>query len=249
MKKTRRWIKEIGLLVLLTIEGILTFLGFSNQWSNEVIIGLIFADVLTVINGITTLLDKWDNETLHVIEKEHDEIKGAIELYKDIEKQEYVTCFEGDYITTQSKQGVEIWIISNSVAEPDCVIVEMLKNIKKGVQYYYIIPKHGRCETDIQNTFSALCQKARVKDVINLKYIQDDLFDFLPTDIADILFYCNPNSTDYKTNMRIFYSFQSERMEAIYYKPITPSEKDIKKYFEDMKTWKEREWKTLHYSR
>ena len=88
MKKTRRWIKEIGLLVLLTIEGILTFLGFSNQWSNEVIIGLIFADVLTVINGITTLLDKWDNETLHIIEKEHDEIKGAIELYKDIEKQE-----------------------------------------------------------------------------------------------------------------------------------------------------------------
>ena len=85
-----------------------------------------------------------------------------------------------------------------------------------------------------------------VEQVVGLN---SDLFDFLPTDIADILFYCNPNSTDYKTNMRIFYSFQSERMEEIYYKPITPSEKDIKKYFDDMKTWKEREWQTLHYSR
>ena len=251
-KNIKNWTKEICLFILFVVEVIFTFLGFGKRWSEEIKMSLLFADVLTLFNGLLSIINKWDNEHKEMqteLEKEHSEIKGAIELYKDIERQEYVTCFEGDYITTQCKQGVEIWIISNSVAEPSNVLVEMLKNLRKGVQYRYIIPKHERCDTDVQNTFKALCEKARAGDEIKLQYIQDDLFDFLPTDIVDVLFYCNPPCTDYKTNMRIFYSFQRYGMETVYYKPISPPEKDIKKYFEDMRSWKEREWQTLYYKK
>lgn len=161
-KSFKNWAKEICLLIMFATEVIFTFLSFRNDWPEEVRLSLLFANILTLFDGLLSIINKWDNEHKEMqieLEKEHDEIKGAIELYKDIERQEYVTCFEGDYITTQSKQGVEIWIICNSFAEPDCVIAEMLKNLKKGVQYYYIITKHGRCETDIKNTFTALCKK------------------------------------------------------------------------------------------
>lgn len=250
--KSKKWIKEIFLLVLFAIEVAVTILGYKNNWNEEIRISLWFANILTLFNGLLSIIDKWDGEYKEIqtnLGKEHSEIKGAIELYKDIERQEYVTYFEGDYITTQHKEGVEIWIVSNCVAEPPNVINEMFKNLKKGVCYYYVIPKQGRCETDIKNTFSKLCKKNRSGDTIQLKYIQDDLFDFIPTDIVDIVFYCNPTSTDYKTNMTIFYSFQSDDMETIYYKPVIPTEKDIRKHFDDMKMWKEKEWQTLSYTK
>ena len=230
------------------VEGIMTFLGLSNQWSNEIIIGLIFADVLTLFNGIMSLLDKWDNETVEVIKKEHDEIKGALELYKDLERLIYVTQFEGEYIDKQKNQNAEIWIISNCIAEPDPVIKRIYSNLKKGVKYYYVIPNSMSHEKDLKNAFDKLCNMNKSSNhSLSMKYIKDDLFDFIPTDIIDILIYCNPDSTDYKTNMKVFYSFQKDYGEDPFYKPVELVPKRIHEIFEKMTVWKtNKHWNELN---
>lgn len=249
MRRKRNFKKEIVLLIIFCVEVIFTILGFYNSWSIEFKIAFLFADILTVFNGLLSILNKLDNEMQNEMKKEHGEIKSAIELYKDIENEEYVAYFEGNYINSQKKSGVEMWIISNCVAEPVAILKEMLKNVRKGVTYYYVIPKQGRAEKDIKNTFDVLCSKLKSNENLILKYIQDDLFDFIPTDIVDIVFYCNPASTDYLNNMKIFYSFQNNGLNMTYYKPIIPSEKEIQRYFENMESWKKREWKTLEYTK
>lgn len=248
MKNTKKWIKEIALVFLLIVEGVLTFSGFSNEWSNEIIIGLIFADVLTVFNGIMALIEKWDNETIHIIEKEHDEIKGALELYKDLERMKYITQFEGEYIDKQKKQNAEIWIVSNCVAEPDAVLKRIYGNLKKGVSYYYVIPNSESHELDLKKAFDRLCKLNKSSTApISIKYIKDDLFDFIPTDIVDILFYCNPSSTDYKTNMKVFYSFQKDYGEEPFYKPANLEQIRIRHFFDKMCNWKKSKcWNELN---
>ena len=79
----------------------------------------------------------------------------------------------------------------------------------------------------------------------NFIYLQDDLFDLMPTDLVDILFYCNPMSTDYETNMAIFYSLQDDSRGDVFYLPVNLNEHEIRRFFAKMEEWKGREWKTL----
>ena len=250
LKNPKNWIKEIVITVMLIIEGGVTFCGFTNNWSEEVKIALIFASVLTLFTDILTVLNKFDNrydELRKANNKEHSEIKGAIELYSNIEKLNFVVNFENDYISTQNKAGVEMWIISNSVAEPPEVIKKIFNNLSKGVKYYYIIPKNNSCLIDIENTAKQLQEmdKKCILNKDNFVYMQDDLFDFMPTDLVDILFYCNPTSTDYTSNMSIFYSLQDNNLDDIFYKPADIKEHEIRRYFEKMNEWKCREWNQL----
>lgn len=247
LKKPSNWIKETCLIILLAVEIIFTFLSFAKNWNEEISLALLFADVLTLFNGFWSVVNKFDNEhhdMQNKIEKEHIEIKGAIELYKDIEELKYISCFEGNYIQSQNISGTEIWIISNCIDEPDDVLNKIFDNLLKGVQYYYVIPHDLSTENDLKNTvtrLSKLFEKTRKKQQnFSIKYIQDDLFDFLPTNIVDILYYCNPKSTD--NNMKIFYSFQNDTSLGIFYKPVYLDNKTKKAFFNKMIDWKKRNW-------
>ena len=246
----KNWIKEIVLVIMLIIECIVTYCGFTNNWDLEVRIALIFASVLTLFNEILSVLNKFDkhvDELRAESKNEHQQIKGAIELYSNIEKLNFVVNFENNFVSTQNKAGVEMWIISNSVAEPPEIIKKIFSNLTNGVKYYYIIPKSNSCLNDIKNTAQQLKEmdKKGILKKENFVYIQDDLFDLMPTDLVDILFYCNPMSTDYETNMTIFYSFQDNNLGDIFYKPADLKEHEIRRYFDKMEKWKDREWESL----
>lgn len=246
----KNWIKEIALVILLVIECIVTYCGFTNNWDLEVRIALIFASVLTLFNEILSILNKFDKHIDDLREEsksEHQQIKGAIELYSNIEKLDVVVNFENDFVSTQNKAGVEMWIISNSVAEPPEIVKKIYNNLINGVKYYYIIPKSNSCLNDIRNTAKQLKEMDR-KGLLkkeNFVYLQDDLFDLMPTDLVDILFYCNPMSTDYETNMTTFYSLQDNNLSDIFYKPADLKEQEIRRYFDKMVEWKKREWQSI----
>lgn len=250
LKKPSNWIKEICLFVLLVIEVIFTFLSFFNKWNQEISMALLFADVLTLFNGFLSVVNKFDNEhhdMQNKIAKEHTEIKGAIDLYKDIEELTYVSCFEGSYVQSQKISGTEIWVISNCIDEPDEVLQQIFNNLVFGVKYYYVIPNDRTCENDLKNTVNRLSDLRKRSRKVNLaqssiRYIKDDLFDFLPTSVVDILYYCNPNSTDYNSNMKIFYSFQSDIHSGIFYKPISLDNEKRRAVFNKMLDWKKRNW-------
>lgn len=247
--------KEIILSILFLIELTITYLSFYNKWGSEISSALLFGGILILFQDLTSILSKLDTDHKQMREQEkieHDQIKGMMELYKDIEKLEYVTYFEGNYISTQNSNQncVEIWIISNSIAEPDEVIEKIYDNLIKGIKYYYVIPNNPISVIDLKNTAKKLKEKDK-KNKLNLNnfvYIQDDLFDLMPTDLIDILFYCNPLSTDYQTNLKVFYSFQDEKRDSIqenFYKPAELTERDIQEFFSKMNEWKKRNWKKL----
>ena len=268
----KKYLKTIALLAMLIIEGIITFLSLKNDWNSNISIALIFLAVLLFYNGLQSFVDKFDNEhsemvdkntkehdeikdvlnknkteTMEQLSKEHNEIKGMVELYGDIQELSYLALFETNYVETQSGKDddVEIWIISNDVAESDPIIDKMYHNIDSGVQYFYVIPKVESCVNDLRKTVKKLRKKSKKdKGLPMLRYIQDDLFDLMPSNYIDFVFYCNPSSTDYKTNMKVFYCLQKTNS-GIFYKPAKLTEPDIHRYFETMERWKEKQWNEL----
>ena len=247
-RKPSKWIKEICLFILLAIEVALTFFSFHKNWNQEISMALLFADVLTLFNGFMSIVSKFDNEHQDMqnrLAKEHTEIKGAIELYKDIEELAFISCFEGDYVRSQTIPGAEIWIISNCIDEPDEVLRQIHRNLLAGVKYYYVIPNDRTCENDLKNTASRLSilRKKGKKNTsnISIKYIKDDLFDFLPTNVVDVVYYCNPNSSDYNSNMKIFYAFQNDIVSGLFYKPVLLDNSKQRSIFNKMLDWKNRE--------
>lgn len=246
LKNPKNWIKEIALAIMLIVECIVTYCGFTNNWELEIRIALVFASVLTLFNEILSVLNKFDNQYNELRKAEmteHSEIKGAIELYKNIEGLETIANFESHYVAMQKESNTEIWIISNSIAEPEDVIKTIYNNLIKGVKYYYVIPNGETWVNDINNISEQLRKLDKKKNLNeqSFAYIQDDLFDLMPTEIVDILLYCNTQSTDYATNMRIFYAFQ-DVMEDVYYKPADLTEREIHKYFEKLSEWRKRSW-------
>lgn len=251
LKKPVNWIKVISLIVLLVIETVLTFVGYGKNWNQEVMTALLVFDVITLFDTLMSIINKFDNEHKDMQKRmveEHTKIIGAIELYKDIEELSYISCFEGTYIQSQIVSGTEIWIISNCIDEPETVLHQIYKNLVEGVTYYYVIPNDSACETDLKNTanrLSELKKKNRCNVDISIKYIQDDLFDFLPINLVDVLFYCNPNSPDYTNNMRVFYAFQNDMKSGLFYKPALLDNSQKRLMFKKMGVWKKRRWKKL----
>lgn len=253
----KKWSKTIAIFGLLLVEVFVTFLSFNNNWGSETKTALLFAGIMILYSGFSSILDKYNpevNELRKISTKEHKEIKGALALYKDIELLSSVVDYEGKCVKNKNCSGIEIWIISNTVAEPDAVIEIMYHNLIKDVKYYYVIPNNNvnRSEEDLKNTFDRIKKLNRSGKSLSIKYIKDDLFDLMPTDIADILFYCNPKATDYSDtgendNMKVFIAFQNDNYnKEIYYKPIDLTEAKKQQFFMRMKEWKEREgWNEL----
>lgn len=248
-----KWTKEIFLGILLMCEIFFSFIGYVKKWPFEIYMSLLFADVLTLFNTLMSIVNKFDGEYCDMqnkIEKEHTEIKGAIELYNDIEELTYISYFEGAYVQEHNARGAEIWIISNSVEEPENVLEEMAKNLVEGASYYYVIPNDSTEVKSLENSVSELSKivKRSYKraNPLSIKYIQDDLFDFLPTDIVSILYYCTPTKPDRNEDMMVFYSFHNEREDGkIFYKPIKDSNK-ARNFFKKMEEWKQnRKWKEM----
>lgn len=246
----KRYLKEIVLFILFFIEAFITFLSFRDNWGESISSTLLFAGIVILYNDFQSIIDRLDSEHSEMrkqSKKEHNEIKGCIELYKDIKELSYITMYENDYINTQNGKDndVEIWIISNDVAENDSIIDKMYNNILAGVKYYYIIPSDDTCVKDLKLTVKKIQSKDKKGALTStIKYIQDDLFDLLPSNYVDFVFYCNPYSTDYKTNMKVFYSFQKSTS-GVFYKPADLSETEIHNYFSVMNEWKTRNWVSL----
>ena len=251
----KKWSKTIAIFSLLLVEAFVTFLSFNQNWDDKTSAALLFAGIMILYSGFSSILDKYNPEVTELKEsstKEHKEIKGALALYKDIELLSSVVDYEGRYVKNKNCLGIEIWIISNTVAEPDSVIEIMYRNLIKDVKYYYVIPNNNvnRSEEDLKNTFDRIKKLNRSGKLFSIKYIKDDLFDLMPTDIADILFYCNPTATDYSDNMRVFIAFQNDNYDKeIYYRPIDLTEAKKQQFFMRMNEWKEREgWNELTWN-
>lgn len=263
--KTKKTI--IYLWIVFVIDAILTLMSFILKWDNLFSYAFLFSSIMILHSNFVSLVNldnpKYDeirrdskNEHDKMREdskKEHDEIKGIISLYKDLQLENAIINFEGRYAEEHKGNGVEIWVISNSVDENKEIINEIYKNLVLGVQYYYIIPKNdnGRCERDLKKAFEKIKNLNRKSHRnFEIKYIKDDLFDFMPTDFVDILFYCNPNETDYfangyKDNMRVFYSLQCSK-DDIYYKPVDLDLPTKHQFFDKMEDWKNHKaWQTL----
>ena len=249
--------KYIVLVFILVIELAVTILGSSKDWwGEEINTALVFAAIMFAYISFFSYLNKDNNEHKEMrneSKKEHDEIKGIISLYKDLQLENSIFNFEGRYAEEHDGKNVEIWVISNSVDESAEIIKEIFKNLVLGVKYYYIIPKNdkGRCEKDLKKAFDKIKELNKKNHrVFEIKYIKDDLFDLMPTDFVDILFYCNPNETDYfakgyKDNMRVFFSLQCSK-DDIYYKPVDLDSPTKHQFFDKMDDWKNNKaWQTL----
>lgn len=253
---SKGYMKPAILLGLFIIELSVTCFSYYDKWGDEIKSPLVFAGIMMLYIGLKSIVDEFDpryKEMREASKKEHDEIKGILSLYKDLQLEDTVINFEGEYAKEHDSKNVEIWIISNSVAENEKIIQEIFNNLTLGVKYYYIIPNNSisRSEEDLKNTFERIKElNKNSTKCLSIKYIKDDLFDLMPTEIVDILFYCNPYSTDYygdgcSDNMKVYYSLQCAQ-EDIYYKPVNLNEKQKEQFFIRMKKWKkERKWLEL----
>ncbi len=250
----RKHIKTIISFIIFIIETFVTVLSLKNDWDSiipNISSALLFSTILILYKSLQSILDKFDSEHIDMmthITQEHNEIKGLIDLNKDVVELSTLALYEANYVYTQSgkDEDVEIWIISNDVAECDQIIDKMYHNIELGVDYYYVIPKDALCVNDLKKTVKKLRKKSKKdKDKTMLRYIQDDIFDMLPSNYIDFVFYCNPSSTDYDSNMKAFYCLQ-KTSSGVFYKPAELSDHDIHGYLETMKQWKKKQWNELY---
>ena len=261
--KTKKLRKEWASLAWLAVQVVVTVLGFIQNWDLVYLIGLMVANILLLFYVLNSVSAKFETETIEgnisdkleiecaklrvASEEEHNEIKGIIDLWKDVKGEEHIAHFEGNFFRTHEND-IEIWVISNTVREPPCIIEGIYKNLRHGTSYYYIIPSgtgEGSCEADLMHSMENLRLQGPEANEMYIEYVHDDLFDLMPTDVVDIVFYCNPCSTDYKDKMHIYYCFQDYK-DSKYYKPAKLSETEIKNYSTMMTKWKnEKKWERL----